>query len=273
MLENQKGKSSSVMISVVVVVTKFSYLTPITLQSVATQNFKDYEIILVHRDLSPRELQHLKGYSKKSIKVHQTETEMKILNPSKLMNEGAFLASGRYIQFLSSGESYLSPHSLEDVCEELRKRKYPDLLCFAFLSRRESASTEVVTRSFSKDFLQEGKLPSRMESCFFSQKLFEVMQGFDERYLYRLGFDLMCRIFLQKEFHVQFCHRVETDYMIKKESAHDLFNYAWETLEVLRKHFGFWKGLRWFISQKHENLLILFWNLIKSSFLNTKGAS
>ena len=86
-----------------------------TLQSVASQTYRDFEFIVIDGGSSDQSLELLDKYSKK-ITFWVSEPDSGIYNAQ---NKGLIKAKGEYVLFLNSGDSLFSARIFEDVVEFL----------------------------------------------------------------------------------------------------------------------------------------------------------
>jgi len=256
------------LLSIVLVVDRFPHLAMWTLDSIAEQNQSDFEIIIVENGIVQRDMEFIQEHAVGTIKTILTCRTNSI---SKMMNEGLKQAKGRFVQFLFSGDTYLSKYALQEVKNNLSQRNYPDLLGYATLIRDKDQAPCVLTypfnlESFNLHYLEKGFLPFKHNSLWFSTQMLKDLKGFDEKIQQREVFELLCRVYLNKKFRKEYENKVIADYEGYKRSTHSLWQYAYETLKIVHRHFGFYRMLKWMFVQDHFRFLKLLFRNLKSSF-------
>lgn len=128
-----------------------------TLKSVAQQDFKDFEHIIVDGNSSDNTLKLVNKWKTPNIRI--------LSEPDKglydAMNKGLNMAKGKYVVFLNAGDTFHSPSTLSLYAEEAAKDKdiiYGDTIIVDadrnFLSPRHLNVPDTLTfKSFSKGML------------------------------------------------------------------------------------------------------------------------
>ena len=237
-------------LSIVLTVLKLPHLVPLTLESILSQTEKAFEIIIVEKGLTEKEIQTFKEYAPKNIRIFSCRSSLS----SFMKNQGFCNAKGKYVQFVKPGNIFLSKHVLSYLVEKAEKKNFPDFFYCSFLSR-EGDVPEVKKHGFSYKSLVRGDMPARLESCFFEKKVLTRLKGFDRRYLYQDEFDFFSRLFLAKKFNHVFVNRVLMDYEIEKKTTKTVLQYGWDMARVIFHHFGFGKALFWCLFCKKFRLI------------------
>jgi len=255
-------KEDEVFFSIIIPLTRASHLVKHTLYSIFSQVYSSYEIIVVAKR-SDHHLVDILGESKPQVLLTRGRTD----DRAELMNRGVKKARGKYVHFLFPGDTYLSPYSLLEM-HQLLDRKDVDLFYFAYFKREEDVSYAVYN-PFSINWLIKGKLLTKVQSCVFAKKSLVRYDFFSSNYQLVPGLDLALRIFSDPESKTFFIKKVFCDYEIRKFTPREVFQKAFETFWVIKKHFGLSKALRWFLFQ--DQIQIYFWlkSMLKKAFLKT----
>ena len=97
-----------------------------TLQSVASQTFKEFEYIVVDGASTDGSIEVIKRYEPQFAHLKWvSEPDTGIYNA---MNKGIRLASGEYIQILNSGDSLAAPDVTERMLKALEEKENPSIL-------------------------------------------------------------------------------------------------------------------------------------------------
>lgn len=249
-------------VSIVVLLRDFFHLADLTLKSIVNQVEKSYEIIVIETATTKRSLVMLKPYMDK-IKVveHSKETDL-----PTLMNKGLKIAKGKYIHFLFSGDTCVSRYVMKYLKDLVEEKKYPNLMCCAFLRRDAISPPEAI--NFSFDYFKRGKIPMNIQSCWFSCETVRNEGGFNIKYKIQPGFDMICKIFLKKDKKVIFSNRVLTDYQYKKRPSKLVLFKAFENLKIIYNNFGLLKTFVWWAIHDHFRMIKLFMISVKRAFWN-----
>jgi glycosyltransferase involved in cell wall biosynthesis len=103
--------SEKPLLSIITVVRNDPVNLAKTLESVKSQSFRDYELVVVDGGSSNETLDVIRKYEAQ-ITTWFTEKDNGIYDA---MNKGIRAARGLYIEFLNAGDSYIEPRSLEVV--------------------------------------------------------------------------------------------------------------------------------------------------------------
>lgn len=262
-MEKQSQKEEKPFLTLVIIAKEFFHLLPFTLDSISNQTEKSFEVIIVQNGMSNRDLQVLKGYEKNITEIHSSDTD----SISSMLNQGLSFANGEYINFLFLGDVFLSKYAISYLTTVINEKNNPDVVSTYFLKRDGESSPDVISLSFSYDFLKKGKLPIRLFSCYFLRKMLLDLKGFDERYNYRESLDLFCRIFLKQKYYISFLPRVLIDFQYQRKTTKEVAKYSLETLLVVYRNFGFWTMISWWLFQDHFQLFRVWLRSIKQAFL------
>ncbi len=250
------------LVTIVVVLTDFFHLIPYTFKSILSQTFNSYEIIVIEKSPSKKDLQMLKPFVNKIKTIIHTDSN----DLTAIMNKGLSLAEGRFLHFLFSGDTYISHHVMGYLNDLIKEKEELDLISCAFLKREEMEPPQSVTFSF--EYFKMGKIPMHIQSCWYCKKTLDELKGFDQRYYLQAGFDIICRIFLKKNKKVLFSNRVLTDYEFKKKPTSIMLRTAWENLFIIYRNFGIIKTIFWWFVHDHFRMLKLWLLSFKKAFFN-----
>lgn len=255
-------KEEEVFFSIVIPLLKTPHLIRHTLSSIFAQIFSSYEIIVVAKR-SDHHLVDILGESRSQIILTRGKSDDK----SELLNRGVKKAKGKYVHFLFPGDTYFSPNSLLEI-QQLLDRKNIDLFYFAYIKRDEDVSYAVY-HPFSMHWLVKGQLFTKVQSCMFANKSLVRYGGFSLNSQLVPGLDLVLKIFSDPEAKTLFVKKVFCDYEIKKFTPREIFKDAFDTFLVVRKYFGLFKAIKWFIYQDQMRLNTWLKRSLKKAFLKT----
>lgn len=250
------------LVSFIILDIKNHYLAPLTIESILNQRKKNYEIIVLTRDILPQDFENLRDFSEFIHLIKPTKNK----NYAKVMNEAIKYANGKYLNFLFPGEVCLSKYSLERAVKVIEERNYPDLLCFSFLQRDIDAPPEVRDVSFSISLIRGERFPLYAKDCLFSKKKVKNLKGFSDRYSYIPSFDMVSRIFLKKG--KIFCIKeVFADYELQKSSPKAMVGYLFELISIIYKNYGFLNFMHLYVLREIFYLFIWCARGIKRHFV------
>ncbi|MFA6118581.1 MAG: glycosyltransferase [Parachlamydiales bacterium] len=252
--------NNSPMFSVVVILNDFYHLANLTLTSIFNQIEKDFEIIVIETASSKKDLIMLRPYIDK-IKVLKHSDEPSL---AFLMNTALSFCNGKYVNFLFSGDTFISKFSLGYLRNFIKEKKYPDLICTSFLQRDDFSPPQAV--NFTIDIFRKGNIYMNVQSCWFLLEVLNEFNEFDTKYKYQMVVDMISKIFMDKNRTIAFSNRVLVDHEIKKTPSSVLFIKAFENLKIVYKNFGLLKTIYWWIVHDHFRMFKLFFYSIKQAF-------
>lgn len=252
-------------LSIILAIDMAHHLASLTLASIVAQTEKDFEIIVVETGSSKHDLQMLKEYSEAIKRVFTTTSG----SHAHMFNRGLALASGEYVQFLSPGDVYLSEESLASLREAIEKQKGPDIFITSFLKRDEISQPEAMQNACSIETLKKGEIPSRLPCCFFKKKLVQSLKGFSKEVSRREGFDLFCRMLQSNLPTIGSFPRVIMDYEVQRKSPKEILLYVYETLKIIKQHFGWGSTLKWIFIYNHCRSVVWLYRSLVHYFLKS----
>lgn len=235
-------------ISIVTVVKNDTLALTQTIQSVISQTFKDYEYIIIDggsTDNTPEIIKKYSGY----IGIHISEPDNGIFDA---MNKGAQLANGKWINYLTAGDVFESPQTLEAVVELLN-----DDIDVAYGA----------CRIIYKDIVSGVHLPCKLSNLwkgmsFSHQSVFcktDLVQNykFDTAYNLAGDFDLLLRLHETNKLFVNL------GFVIAQSLAGGLsdtkrLKVYYEYWKISRKHNGLCKCTLYFVAKSSLEILKMF---------------
>lgn len=252
----------------VIIPTQNSALTlSLTLESVVSQNYPDYEIIIIDSGSTDRTIEILKGYRNDRISIYSVSTTEKY----EMLNKGITQSTGEYLNFLFPGDYYLSNYVLINMMTLALENEKPHLVYCGTLLRYGRKEPEIFFRQLSNDLLRKGQMPTSLQSSWFLKEVFHDVGKFDTSLTLRGGYDLLCRMIQHKELRVVSSTKVLTDYDLRALSRKLVVNHFKETSSIVFKYYGLWAFLIWLKNQKSlTRYLRLWWHGLKVALLGVK---
>jgi glycosyltransferase involved in cell wall biosynthesis len=250
--------------SIVIPVTDQTvYKIPFTLDSLISQVFRDYEIVIIDGQKQEHSLHFFDAY-----KEHISRIEPALGKSLwEMMNQGLSYARGAYLHFLKPGEFYLTRYALEILAGFIAHEGHPDLLYSGWMVRHSLSSPQMVFKKLHLEDLKGGRIPSSMEFFWLKRETLLDKEGFDCRYELQSGVDLICRIFLDRHLKKVFMKRILTDYDYKRVPPKKVVQQFWESLRIITRHFGISKALFWWLAQNPFYLIQWWLRTLKAAFL------
>jgi len=188
-----------------------------TCESVCSQNYNDYEWIIIDGGSTDRTLEILEKYSDK-ITTLVTEPDSGIYNA---MNKGISMASGEYIVFLNGGDQFSNRNNLNIVAVAPQMDiLYGDLI----ITRADGTEViETFPDKLTPNYLLWGWLPH--PATFIKMRLFKEFGVYDESFRIAGDYDLFLRLL----------HKKKTTYYHVKEILAKFFDGGISTNPLNRK--------------------------------------
>ncbi|MEM6845176.1 MAG: glycosyltransferase family 2 protein [Bacteroidota bacterium] len=156
-----------------------------TIQSIISQNFRNYEYIIIDGGSTDATLQVIKKYQK-YINYWSSEPDKGIYDA---MNKGIAVADGDYLNFLNAGDSFRENQSLQIFADEVSGHFTLDVLY------SKSARVGFGYEIFQGGPINEKRLHFGMPFChqtvFFHSELFSKYGNFDTKYRYAADYAWM----------------------------------------------------------------------------------
>src|SRR5579872_6714007 len=215
--------------SLISIVGEGRHLLSLTLDALRGQSDKRFEVILFDALDSGRIEEIAKPYSDLNISVFRSSGK----TTSEMMNEAIQKSKGKYIQFLSPGDRYLSQDGISYLSDQAEAHQEPQLIYSGFVL----LGMEAVQFPLDRSTLQKGMFT---RDCWFSKRAILDLGGLDPALTYRSAFDLLCRLFLHQGMRSICSRRIVTDGEPKVNHPRAMMGYVFETYQILYRHFGLW---------------------------------
>ncbi|HSX25835.1 MAG TPA: glycosyltransferase [Chlamydiales bacterium] len=234
--------------SLAILIRKGRHLLPLTLETLKNQSNHNFEILLLDGEGSGRLPELAKQYPELKIRVQ----DMKGKKIGEMMNEGIRLARAQYVQFLEPGDRYISQYGLSHVAKLIEENHHPHLVYSAYLWQSPDQPPQAVSYPLNAERLLKGTI---FRFSWFSKEMLTKLGGFDIHFSHRPAFELLCRLFLDREIRAIHTRRIFTDSEPQRTLAADVMGFANDTFRILYRHFGFWPALKWIFIQDHFPVL------------------
>ena len=150
-----------------------------TLQSVASQTYKEFEYVIVDGASTDGGVEVIKAYESKFAHLKWlSEPDNGIYNA---MNKGIRMASGEYIQILNSGDCLAAPDVTERMIAALKEASYCDFL-YGNMIKKDYSSGKIVGKSGKVEYSLRQYYSSTMnhDCCYIRRDLFDKYGLYDE---------------------------------------------------------------------------------------------
>lgn len=251
-------------VSVVIPTMNCAQSVNLTLESVLSQQYPDFEVIVVDGGSQDRTLELINGIHDQRIKVFS------ITNPNRyeMLNKGILQSSNQYVCFLFPGDFYIHQDTLRYMMSIALENDLPHLVYCGTLIRDGKNDVKILFRELTVKLLQRGNQPTSLQSCWFRSEVFKEIGKFNPDYTMRGGFDLLCRFMKARNLKFTSTFRVLTDYDLRFVTRRMVLQHFWETLITVQKYYGIWKTILWLFRQKDiSRFFRLWWRSVKVAVL------
>lgn len=248
--------------SIVLLVHKGTHFLSSTLDTLNSQNEKNFEILLMDKEGAGRLQEIVARYPELRFSYHRTGAK----NESEMMNEGIQAAKGKYLQFLHPGDRFISQYSLAHLRELIEQEKEPHLAYGGFLSQGIDQPPQALSRPVDLESLKKGIFPDATRATWFLKKSIVDLGGFNSQFFYHSTFDLLCRLFKNQQPRTACSKRILTDSEPRKKTSREFLGSVVETFQILYGQFGLWSALRWIFAQDLNKLARSGLRYIKHAF-------
>ena len=252
-------------VSIIIPTLNCSESIPTTLESILSQDYPDYEIIIIDGGSTDRTLEVVNGFSREHTRISSVSQYSRY----EMLNKGISHAMGVYITFLFPGDFYIYYQTLKLMMELALKYDKPHLVYCGCALHDASTMVKTLNRPMTLDLLRSGRQPTSLQSCWFRADTFRRIGRFPTNYVMRGGFDLMCRFLQDGELRSVSSSRILTDYDLRGINRRQVLLHFWETMRSLHHRFGFAVTLRWLLFQQKDlrRYLRLWLRSIKVAFI------
>lgn len=231
-------------VSIIIPTLNCAPLLGITLDSVLSQIYPNYEVIIIDGGSQDHTLDTIKEYRDDRIRLYPLSSYHRY----EMLNKGIAQAEGSYLNFLSPGDYYLYQSTLRELMNLALESNRPDLL-FCGTLKHFIGAEEKILHTLSSSLLEQGIQPTALSSCWFRRDLFSKIGKFNVRYFFKGEFDLFCRFCLHIELQTISLHRFLVDYDLKVTSFKDFRRCFFELGELIYRYYGVKALLRWIFSK------------------------
>ena len=201
-----------------------------TILSILNQKYENIEYIVVDGESTDRTMNIVNRYSEKITHI-VSEKDTGIYNA---MNKGVQLATGDYLYFLNSGDTFVNGNIIGDIVKELDSNI--DFLYgkVKFLSK-DGRVNYIKGKKISKWGLRIGRKVGQ-QTMLVRRVVFNKVGGLNEKYKIAADFDLLCKI-LDNDYLVKRIDTVICNYDNSGISS-DLKKSYGDTGRVIRDRYG-----------------------------------
>ncbi|MFQ5730200.1 MAG: glycosyltransferase, partial [Waddliaceae bacterium] len=251
-------------VSIVIPTFNNSEKLPLTLDSLLSQHYPDFEIIIVDGGSSDRTLEVAKNYRDDRIHIYSVSGFARY----EMLNKGISQAAGDYVNCLFPGDFYIYPDTLHHMMELVLDRDKPDMVFCGTLIRDGRTDPKILLRQLNCKFLKRGQQPTSLQSCWFRTNTIRQLGKFNTDYNLRGGYELMCRFCLDCELRKEASNRVLTDYDLRLVTLSMVTSHFLETFKTIYKYFGFFTLFKWLFIQKDLRRIFRIWfHSVKVAFM------
>ncbi len=259
--------SGQLLFSIIVPVKEGSaHLLPFTLDSILSQDFAQYEIIVIDGQKSENDT--IASYQSKIHQVAFAESS----NVFSMMNQAILRAKGEYLHFLQPGEYYLTRHALTFLAQFVQVNA-ADLIACGSMVRHSLSPAQVMIEPLSREGLKGGKISPSLQAYWFRKNALQAIGGFRGFYTMQGGFDLICRLYLSSTVKKTFFRRVLTDYEYRLLPTKKIIRNFFETMVIILSYFGLSGAMIRWLARCNWRLLNWGWKNIKAAFWKKSHAN
>jgi len=229
--------------------SKVSY----TIESVLSQRYPDFEILVVDAKSSDRTVEIVKGFRDEKIRLFIVSEA----NLPQMINHGITTASGFYINVLIPGYFYLHDRVLHTIMSFALDHSKPCLAYGGSIMREGREDPEVLFHPFSLSILHKGRIPTRLSSMWFRTDRLRMHGKFNRVYSQRIGFNFLCHIVQCPELKVAALPYVLSDDVFGGKSLRKPWRHFVETCKIIFRDFGWIAMWRWFFCYQDDLRIII----------------
>lgn len=250
-------------VSIVIPTCNVAELISMTLTSVLSQDYPDFEVIIVDSS-EDRTLEIIKSFRSDKIRIYS----IAYCKRYEMLNKGLSHAEGEYVNFLFPGDFYLHRLTIKRMMALALEQDKPCMVYCGTLLRDSKEVVKILYRKMTLDLLQRGQQPTSLQSCWFRTESFRQLGKFNPNYSSRGGYELMCRFLFKPGFRFASISQVLIDYDLRVVTREMVWSHFWETIKTIYRLFGFYTALKWLFIQKDIKRYFKLWmHGLKVTFL------
>ena len=242
-------------VSVIVPTQNSATLIADTLESLLSQDYVDFEVVIIDAASTDRTLEIIRSLKDARVRIYSVSSYSRY----EMLNKGITHSYGTYLNFLFPGDFYIHKSVLKDVLRLSVTEPKPYLIYGGTLIRDGKSETKILFRELTIDLLKSGRQPSSLQSCWFKCETFKEIGKFNTDLKQRGGYDLLCRFMLNGNLSYKSTSRVVTDYDLRAVTRKMVVKHFLETMYIVNKYFGFSYVLKWLYNQNDSTRYLKLW--------------
>lgn len=241
-------------VSIIIPTSNAAPLISGTLESVISQHYPSYEIIVVDCS-TDRTVEIIQSFHNPNIHIFSVSQNQRY----EMLNKGLSHATGKYVSFLFPGDYYIYRETLTVMMDLALENKNPELAYCGALIRDATNEVKILFRELNLELLKRGQQPTSLQSCWFRLDCLRELGKFNSHYQMRGGLDLICRFLLERKYRFASVNRVLIDYDMRSVTRSMIFTHFLETMKVVYHYFGLRITLKWLIHQHDTRRFFKLW--------------
>lgn len=197
---NPTGNKLAPLISIVIPLYNSAASLQYCLNSILNQSFRNYEIVFIDGLSTDNTLQIIADFGKRN-----RDIRVKVVSePDKgiydAMNKGIGLASGEWIYFMGSDDTFYSARVLADICQEIKKEK-TDLLYGNVYGATSN-------KGYIYDTLSKALTTGiHHQSVFYKSSLFKQLGNYDLKFKIAADYDFTLKVILGENYRTKYINQ------------------------------------------------------------------
>jgi glycosyltransferase involved in cell wall biosynthesis len=253
-------------VAIIIPTYNCSQLISLTLESLLTQHYPNYEVIIIDAESDDRTLEVVNSFKDKRISVYSVSSFRRY----EMLNKGIAQSTAQYVNFLFPGDYYIGNEALRIMMDLALEHGCPSMVFCGTLLRPGREDPKILFRHLSLSLLKKGVQPTSLQSCWFHKNTFDQIGKFNTDLSLRGGFDFLCRFCLNRLCAVS-TRRVLTDFDLRAIARSQVIVHFKETLGVIRHYFGWGAAFKWLCIQKDAYRFVKLWlSSVKIAFVGSK---
>ena len=148
-------------ISIIIPTYNCAQAISITLDSLLSQNYPEFEILIIDGGSQDRTLEVIKRYRGDRFFFHFEQGTERY----SLLNKGISLAQGEYLNFLFPGDFYVSKDTLKQIMAQVLSHNKPELAYCGTLLRDGRTEVKILYRPLNLNLLKRGLATHKFIVC------------------------------------------------------------------------------------------------------------